>query len=405
MTGYFRRPGRTVRRLCVTLAALLPAVANAGMPVERGDVLRITIAEAPSLSREEAKVGADGAVMLPVIGAVPVAGSDLDSIRGAVEAAVIGRDLVRTPTVLVEVVRYRPIYIGGTVATQGAVQFEPGMTVRHAIILAGGVDRKRDQDQVTTPELLKLKADWRGNAYELFTVNTAIARLQAQLARGAPPRFDAVEAPFVDPADKTDIVAIDGAIFDSQMTQQFKQQAHFKDLLTLFDLEIETLTHQAGLQDNERTLQNDQVDKAKVLYEKGLMPLPRLQDLQRESSRLTRELLESQAYAARARQGKETQRFAEEIADSEWEVKVRDELRESILRRKQLEASTEVLAASLLEAGIALSDDASLANVEPEVTIHRDGTNDASATEATLSTELQPGDVLEVSIRKNVPQG
>ncbi|WP_374302091.1 polysaccharide biosynthesis/export family protein, partial [Paracoccus sp. (in: a-proteobacteria)] len=143
-TGHRRAPLAAPLALAGLLAAsggAATAQEAALFPIERGDVLAVTVLDEPSLSRE-AKVDALGRIMLPQIGSVSIAGHDLDQVRELIEAELSGRDILVDPQVIVEVASYRPIYVGGAVDTQGAVPFEPGLTVRHALLLAGGVERK-----------------------------------------------------------------------------------------------------------------------------------------------------------------------------------------------------------------------------------------------------------------------
>ena len=54
--------------LGVLMLGSATAVLADGMTVEPGDVLRVTVAEAPDIGRDSVKVDADGRIMLPVVG-------------------------------------------------------------------------------------------------------------------------------------------------------------------------------------------------------------------------------------------------------------------------------------------------------------------------------------------------
>lgn len=377
------------------LAAPTPARAD-GMTIEPGDVLRVTVAEAPDIGRDNAKVGADGRIMLPEVGGVDVAGADLDAIRDRIAARLVASDLIRQPTVMVEIASYRPFYVGGTVAHPGAIDFEPGLTVRHALILAGGLDRSAGPDRVTTEELLELKTKWRTTNYALLQVRSRIARLEAELDHGPKPDFTAVDGEYVAPAARSEIEAVDAGLYDDRHAGWEADQDHMRQAIALVDLEIDVLTKQADLQNQERALQQDQVDKARVLVDKGVMPLPRLQELEREASRLSRDLLDNQAYTARARQNKQTQKYTLDAADTNWRIDVRGALAQALLERSQLEAQTEVIASALLAAGVALGGEEDTPP-EPKIVIHRSG-DQPGGFEAGLDTPIRPGDVLEISI-------
>ena len=397
---------QAVRKLGLVSLLMLGSATAAlgqGMTIEPGDVLRVTIAEAPDIGREEAKVDADGRIMLPKVGGIPVSGSDLDAIRGRIADRLVAADLIRQPAVMVEIASYRPFYVGGAVARPGAIPFEPGLTVRHALILAGGLDREAGPDRTSTAELLELKTKWKTTNYALLQVESRIARLEAELDHGPKPDFAAVDRGYVDAPARTEIEAVDSGLYDDRLAGWKADQDHMRQALALVDLEIDVLTKQADLQNQERALQQNQVNNARVLVEKGVMPLPRLQELEREASRLSRDLLDNQAYTARARQTKQTQKYTLDAADTNWRIEVRSEISQALLRRNELQAQAEVLASALLAAGVVLTgnDDAP---PEPKVVIHRPADGAAETFDAGLDVAIRPGDVLEISIAP-VPAG
>lgn len=400
------RTGPICRRIALLGALLLGTTAGAraeGMAVEPGDVLRVTVAEAPTIGREDAKVDADGRIMLPVLGGIAVAGSDLDAIRTRIADRLVAGDLIRQPTVVVEIASYRPFYVGGSVANPGAVAFEPGLTVRHALILAGGLDRSAGPDRTTTADLLDLKTKWRTANYELLLVESRIARLEAELDHGTAPDFGGLDTGFVAAAGRDEILSIDRGLYDDRAENREADKRHMQESLALIDLEIGVLTKQADLQNQEQALQRDQVEKARVLVDKGVMPLPRLQELEREASRMSRDLLDNQAYTARAKQNKQSQISEIDTADAKWRIEIRGALSAALLDRTRLRAESEVLASALLAAGVGLATDDNRPP-EPDVVIHRAANGTTERLDAGLDTEIRPGDVLEVSIAP-VPAG
>jgi len=377
------------------LAAAMPAWAD--YQVQRGDVLFVSIAEDRDAGRE-AKVNADGRIMLPHIGGVMAAGSDLDTIRGRIETALSDQGIIRKPTVVVEVSTYRPVYVGGTVARPGAIGFEVGLTVRQALVLAGGADRTNDPKAPTTEALLELKARFKTNAAELVDVDSTIARLKAELAETPQIDASALEESGIAPEDAAPILALDNALLTDQLASRAADAAHFRDLVGLVDFEIDVLGKQATLQAADQRSQQAEIDAARQLNEKGLLPLPRVQELERQKSALQRDLLENQAFAARARQTKATSEYDLDTTDTKWRLERREKLREALLQRMKLKAESEVIAGALVSAGISLADDGKMRPVLPDVVIHRTVDGQDQTFDAGMETEIQPADVLEVSI-------
>ncbi|MBB5222132.1 polysaccharide export outer membrane protein [Amaricoccus macauensis] len=371
--------------------------ARADYLVQRGDVLFVSIAEDHDAGRE-AKVNADGRIMLPHIGGVMVAGSDLDTIRHRIESSLSDQAIIRKPTVVVEVSTYRPVYVGGAVARPGAIGFDVGLTVRQALVLAGGVDRSGDPKLPTTEALLELKAKFKTNAAELVDVDGSIARLRAALTES--PKMDTagVARAGVAPQDTASILSLDDDLLRDELATRAADAAHLEDLVSLVDFEIDTLAKQATLQEAEQKSQQSEVETATKLHEKGLLPLPRVQELERERSRLQRDLLENQSFTARAQQNKASSEYDLRSADAKWRVDLQEKLRGALVHRMKLKAESEVIAGSLVAAGVSLVGDDAFDAVTPEVIIHRNVEGHDQTIDADMDTEILPADVLDVSV-------
>ncbi len=384
-------------------ALLLAVLATAASPalgetlITRGDTVHVSIAEAPKLGGDS-KVDAQGNIVLPQLGSVQVAGLGLDAVRALIERELVKQDILKTPTVLVEIAKYRPFYIGGKVGRPGAIDYEPGLTVRHALILAGGVGR--DEDELKTLDVPELRAKWQTTSYQLLQVNSRISRLEAELVRDE--HGPAPVSPGVVPANEAETLAsLDQNIFRDRLQTWTGSQAHLRDGMALLDLEIDVLGQQARLQEEERDLGQQQVEAARALVEKGLMPLPRLQELQHEESRTSRDLLENQAFAARARQNRASVEYELNSADIKWRIDIRQQLREAMLDRVRLKAELDALSAEILNAGAILSESEKGA-IQTVVVIYRSADGKEQTINAQMNTEVLPGDVLEVSLSTDV---
>jgi polysaccharide export outer membrane protein len=375
-------------------AAILTAAPAFGeILVERGDTLHISVTDAPKLGGDS-KVDADGKIVLPQLGGVPVAGLGLDAIRARLEELLVKRDILKAPAVLVEIAKYRPLYVGGKVRRPGAIDYEPGLTVRHALILAGGAGRAED-DQLASVDVPDLRAKWKTTSYQLLQVDSRISRLEAELARNEHARPE-VSAAAVPTADAQALIGLDQKILRDRLETWTGNVEHLRQGIALLDLEIDVLGKQADLQEKERSLDKDQVAAARSLVEKGLMPLPRLQELQHEESRASRDLLENQAFAARARQNRATVEYELKSADTKWRIDIRQQVRDAMLDRVRLKAQMDAISAQILNAGISIEDNASPPRTN--VVIYRSVAGREEAINAQMDTEVLPGDILDVSL-------
>lgn len=379
------------------LLACLPGAGVAATAVERGDVLRVDVLSAPEFSRQTVPVDADGRIALPALGTIDVAGRDIDRINAEIASAFAARDLLKDPVVLVEVVSYRQVYVGGTVGRPGAIDFVPGMTARQALVAAGGV-RLVPTDAAAAPEkVLAAVAERRAKAFLLAQTVARIARLEAELA-DAPLRSDELALPGVAPAVGRSVSGSEAALLTEVNRKAEARQTHTRDLLALIDLELGTLVEQAALQQTEADLQQSEIDDARKLVERGLMPRTRLQDLLREQSQLSRDRLETSAFVARARQQAETVRFerADDAAQRRQELRL--ELQDAEAERVGLEAAMAALDIEITAGGLP-----SHGVVATRLVIHRTVAGTATRIEAELDDPVMPGDVLELSL--TVPDG
>jgi len=123
----------------------LPALAGHEYRLGPGDTVRIiTYGEDPLTG--EFRVSDQGAVALPLAGTVRAAGLTPHELQEAVAAALTKGEMLRKPSVSVEVAAYRPIYVLGEVNKPGQYPYQPGMTVVSAAAVAGGFTYRAVED-------------------------------------------------------------------------------------------------------------------------------------------------------------------------------------------------------------------------------------------------------------------
>ena len=107
------------------------------LPLGPGDQIRIITFGEQQLTGEF-RVDAAGEIALPLVGGVHAAGLTPKQLEGSVAQALTRSKLYRNPSVSVEVIAYRPIFILGEVARPGQYPYQPAMTVVTAAAVAGG---------------------------------------------------------------------------------------------------------------------------------------------------------------------------------------------------------------------------------------------------------------------------
>ena len=104
--------------------------------LDSGDRLRVTVFGQPDMSGEF-NVDGSGLVTLPLIEPVRARGQTPEDFARGLETA-LGQQLLRNPSVSVEVTLYRPFFILGEVNRPGQYAYVNGMTVKTAAAIAGG---------------------------------------------------------------------------------------------------------------------------------------------------------------------------------------------------------------------------------------------------------------------------
>ena len=152
------RAGRFVLGFCAALALAgcapgrdLPELADyrsQGYRLGGGDQVRIITFGEDQLTGEF-RVDDAGRIAVPLLGGVTAAGLTPQQLEAAIAGDLRKRNLLRDPSVSVEVLAYRPVFVLGEVAKPGQYPYQPGMTVLTSVAIAGGFTYRGYQDYVS----------------------------------------------------------------------------------------------------------------------------------------------------------------------------------------------------------------------------------------------------------------
>ena len=87
-----------------------------------------------------------GRISMPLLGSVQASGSTPEELERKVEDGLKAKKLLRNPSVSVEVLAFRPVYVLGEVAKPGQYPYQPGMTMLTSVAIAGGFTYRGVQD-------------------------------------------------------------------------------------------------------------------------------------------------------------------------------------------------------------------------------------------------------------------
>jgi len=111
-----------------------------------GDMVRIQVYDEEDLYLES-RVSDRGIISYPFLGELKVIGLTPDQLGRLITSKLKGDYLVN-PKVSVDILEYRQFYVNGEVEAPGGFPFQPGITVRKAISVAGGFKERASKEKV-----------------------------------------------------------------------------------------------------------------------------------------------------------------------------------------------------------------------------------------------------------------
>ena len=134
--------------LLMGMGQSIAAEGNSTYKLASGDVIRIHVFSEPDLSFEEIRLTDAGTFSYPFIGEVRAKGKTAAEIEKILVDKLQG-DFLMDPRISISVLEYREFFISGEVKQPGGYKFQPGLTLRRAIALAGGLTERASTNRIT----------------------------------------------------------------------------------------------------------------------------------------------------------------------------------------------------------------------------------------------------------------
>jgi polysaccharide export outer membrane protein len=109
------------------------------------DQLRIVTYGDEQLTRDF-RVNESGGVAIPLVGTIQAQGLTTTELADRIADALKSKQILRNPSISVEVTSFRPISVLGEVVKPGLLPYQPGMTMLTAVAAAGGFTYRGEQD-------------------------------------------------------------------------------------------------------------------------------------------------------------------------------------------------------------------------------------------------------------------
>jgi len=140
-----------------------------------GDMVRIQVYNEKDLYLET-RVSDTGTISYPFLGELAVKGISLTKLEALITSRLKG-DYLINPKVSIDMIEYRQFYVNGEIENAGGFPYQPGLTVRKAISLAGGFKERASKDKIyiirddsTTSESTKVTLDEAVRPGDIITV-------------------------------------------------------------------------------------------------------------------------------------------------------------------------------------------------------------------------------------------
>jgi polysaccharide export outer membrane protein len=410
--------GRTINSIQVVLgwslfaASLLCSLipAHAEYRVAAGDVVEIFVARVPELQRR-VPVQLDGSISFPLLGIVAVGGLSPSEIQAKVQVALAtkifrqrmsdGRENAVTidPDEVTITVVYRPIYVNGDVSKPGEQPFRPFMTVRQAIALSGGYDVLRAR--MENPIILSadLKSDYETFWIEFAREQARLSRLKAELGDIDILSHKLLREVPVRQSVLADIMRIEGEQLTTNANDYQREQAFLQRSIQQADEQVGILSTQEKKEEQGTQADAEELQRVIELYGKGVLPSPRGTDARRAVLLSSTRKLQTTAQLLQIRkQQGEYSRQLERLSDQR-RIKLLQDVEDSVTRLGAIRAKLESIGEKLQYTGAMKADLARGLLGRPQVMVVRRGAKDWEHSDVDEDTELQPGDIVEISLR------
>lgn len=395
-----------VRTVCGGLAVVLvlfaAEIAHAdGYTLDAGDVLRVSVLGEPSYPLEVV-IDDAGSISLPLLGEVQARGLTPVALSQSIQRAFQQQKLILEPFVKVEIGQHRPFFIAGAVANPGSYPFQPGITVRHALAIAGGFRPAVARGGVPALEIADLRSARTNLTIEEYRLRVRLSRLTAESRQ---------EKSFVAPSDPPIELGtrLIGDIVGSEQAQLEARLAAFNDDITYLQASLARAGKEADMiavarQEREKTAKNqlDELESIRTLRTQGLITNSNVMAMERvhtnyraelaqaelQQTQKQQDMLNLESELRRKRQNHEIELIAQ-IQDTQVELgKVQSQIRYTADKLLFLFSYGEQRSFEDLQGSVRIS-------------IFRRERKSAHDLVADENTDVKAGDVIEVAVVAN----
>ncbi|ENN84645.1 exopolysaccharide production protein [Rhizobium freirei PRF 81] len=345
-------------------------------------------------------VSQSGSISIPMIGEMRVGDKSVEAI-----SADIGDRLKQitglavAPTASVQIVKYPMIYVSGAVEKPGELEFRPGLTVKQAMAMAGGRERRYNQTgDYSEAQQITYAGDISRMELQLKQLGARRARLMAELNDQPTITFPPEIKAAPEGSAIRLIMTSELDLFNARADALRQQLAAAADLETLLRNEINILDEKMSSQDEQVKIAQDELSDIAKLVDTKILTTSRKTSLERIVAEMQAGKLDLVVASMQAKQKlNETERDALNLkGQRKTEAGQQLQTTETEIEDTKLKRNTTLQLLQISGASLSRSQSMKALDLQPlEYWITRGGKGD-DAVKVQEATELQPGDVLDV---------
>jgi polysaccharide export outer membrane protein len=295
--------------------------------------------------------------------------------------------LILPDTITISVADYRPVYLNGDVSKPGEQPFRPGMTVRHAVAVAGGYDALQLRGQSALFQRVDLRAEYESLWTEFAREKARIWRLRTELGDKdvESPNSKGIPIP---QATLDQLIRTEQEQLKVRNADRQKERSHYEKSIKSANTQLEVLAEKK--KKDEEAVQADASDFEKVreLFQKGMTATTRLSEARRAVVLSSTQLLQTVVEITNIERHREEFARLLDKGDSESRMEVLKELQDANLRFEQVAAQIQ-----------GISEKLRIRGGQPEIWVYRKNEDRTEQLHANEDMELVPGDVVNITLQ------
>lgn len=379
------------------LLVLQPGAARCEYILGPGDKLDVAVSGAVT---RRATINADGKLAMPQLGDVPIAGLSLGAAQDRLRDLYRDKKILLNADVLIEVAEYRPFYISGDVARPGAYAFQPNITVRHAIALAGGLDMVRFR----YGENPFIRAADLRNDYETLTLDNLRAqlrqrRLKAELDGKSDADFGTAVSYSVSPEIFDHLVRLERQQLRERVGIFEKETGSLRAAIAMAQQHVNTLAVEERSESDSVKQEQENLAQIGGNVTKGITPMNRLAETQRDLAAAKTRFLSTQSQSWSAKRSLEELQLQLDRAIESHRTSLLTEMQDASVTLEKIQSQVKAVGEKFTANGGARSALYLKPGNEVDVTIFRKAGDKTENIPASAESDVLAGDVIEIDLK------